>query len=95
MKRKFTLCKGVIINKISEGFYMVKDIQSDEEILMSISAKERLKHSGFDIGRIVYVVVSPYDLSRGRLLSQHDLKSEYASDLIKRKSELDSMDDDT
>lgn len=66
-KKGFTLRKGIVKRESAPKFYILKDVLSGEEIKTSISGKLRIQDFSLNIGENAYVVVSIYDLTRGRL----------------------------
>lgn len=79
MKKEFTLRKGIVVNRINKTHYLIKDVLHKREILVSIPVKLYLNSGGLEIGEVVYAIVSPYNLSKGRLYI----------DLIDDKSSID------
>jgi translation initiation factor IF-1 len=66
-KEGFTLRKGIVEKELAPSFYQIKDIITGKEIQTSLSGKLRVINFKLQIGEIVYVIVSKYDLTRGRL----------------------------
>ena len=62
-----TLRKGKVEEKSLPGRYLVRDIFDDNLIATLISGRLRMNDFDLEIGEIVYVVVSVYDRSKGRL----------------------------
>ena len=63
----FTLRKGIVEKELVTDLYQIKDILTGKEILTSLSGKLRVANFKLEIGEIAYVIVSPADLTRGRL----------------------------
>ena len=93
MKRIFTLRKGWVKERINERLYIVKDSMNNNDILVSLSGKQMQEKYSLEVGIDVYVVVSPADLKRGRLLGENDFKSEYARMILEDKIKLDNNQD--
>lgn len=89
MKQLFILRKGKVIDKISSTLYLVRDDFNDNEIVVSISAKQFINGFSLELLESIYVVVSPKNLTRGRVFTTLDEKSEYANRLLKDKKLLD------
>ena len=62
---------GVIIDNLSNGRFNVKLDDSDVEIIAHISGKIRTHYIRILPGDRVRVEVSPYDLTRGRIIYRH------------------------
>lgn len=63
----FTLRKGIVEKELAPKNYLLKDVLSGEEISTSMLGNLRMQDFSLKIGQIAYVVVSIYDLNRGRL----------------------------
>lgn len=83
------LRKGFIIDKKPNDMYIVSDIFNKEEIVMSLSGRERASVLKLKLNEIVYVIVSPYDTSRGRYYSKHQVKH-LNIDFESMKNDLDN-----
>ena len=92
MGEVFTLRKGTVIEIKSSSLYIIQDLFTKMKILMSISGKQHLNGLKLEIDEIVYVIVSPYDLSRGRLFSEQQVKH-LNIDFQSLKKKLDAGED--
>ena len=61
---------GVIVEALSNAMFRVK-LQNDHEILATISGKMRMNYIRILPGDKVGVEMSPYDLSRGRIIFRY------------------------
>ena len=59
-------CEGIVLEKLPNAMFRVK-LENDHEILAVISGKLRMNYIKILPGDKVTVVISPYDLSRGRI----------------------------
>lgn len=59
-------CEGIVLEKLPNAMFRVK-LENDHEILAVISGKLRMNYIKILPGDRVTVVISPYDLSRGRI----------------------------
>lgn len=66
-KQGLTLRKGIIEEKIFPGHYSVRDSLDNSLMTMSLSGKLRMINFDIEIGETVYLVVSIYDLSKGKI----------------------------
>ena len=69
-----TLRKGIVEEQVSSSFYLVKDIFTDDLISVTISAREHIGGLTFSVGETIYIIVSLYDLKRGRFYSNHQAR---------------------
>lgn len=60
--------KGIVLEKISLGMYLVKDISSEEEFTVVLSGKMLMNYIRLKVGQIICFEVSPYDSTRGRFI---------------------------
>ena len=58
--------EGTVLEKLPNAMFRVK-LENDHEILAVISGKLRMNYIKILPGDKVTVVISPYDLSRGRI----------------------------
>ena len=81
------LTKGIILKKISNANYIVKDLFDSRQIRMSVSGKKIMEFSKFNIGDIIYLQVFPYEKDRGRFFTELEIKKYFP---IEVKVELDN-----
>lgn len=63
--------EGTVIEPRSNGFFIVKLAQGDTEVLVHLGGKLRKHFIRVIPGDRVTVELSPYDLSRGRIIYRH------------------------
>lgn len=88
-EQSFVLRKGHVIEKTSSTLYLIRDDFNNNEIVVSISAKQFIDGFSLELEESVYVVVSPLDLMRGRIFTSTDEKAEYANKLFADKDLID------
>ena len=69
MSLELTLRKGVVIRKLGRGAYFAKDLLNENEILVTLSGKQNSNGFSFEIGEVIYIVVSTLDIKRGRVFT--------------------------
>ena len=72
--RAFFLRKGIVVEVIPNDLYVANDVFTKEKISVQISGRERMSGLELDIGETIYIVVSEYDLERGRYYSEHQVR---------------------
>jgi len=83
---KPTLTKGIVLQKKTNGQYLVKEIFSQKEIMVSLTGKERLLYS-YEKEDIIYVAKSEQSPGKGKLMTPTGLK--YNKYLNSLKADLD------
>ena len=92
MKQSLQLRKGIIKEAISKFEYLVEDVFNEEIINMTLFGKMKMVYPSLNIGDEVYVIVSPFELQRGRMANTTTFKMD--NDLFGQKLELDSKHED-
>lgn len=86
----FELRKCIVQQETFPGGYLTIDTINGEEVLMSLTGRLRMVGYSLQKGDVVYVTVSPYERSRGRIfLEERDFKMDHFNDLMLQKMELD------
>ncbi len=62
--------EGVVIDTLPKSEFKVK-LENQHEIIAHVSGKIRMNRIRILLGDKVTVVVSPYDLTRGRIVYRH------------------------
>lgn len=83
---KPTLSKGKILEEKRVGEYLVKDVFSQKEIIISISGKERM-HNSYKKGDVVYFAESSLLPEKGKLMTPIGFKRNFH--LASLKTEVD------
>ena len=62
---------GTVIECLPGAMFRVKVADIKEPVLTYISGKIRLHHINICLGDVVDIEISPYDLTKGRLVYRH------------------------
>lgn len=83
---KPTLTKGIILEKKTDGEYLVQEIFSQKEIIVFLTGKERM-HYSYEKEDVVYIAKSEQGYGKGKLITPSGFK--YNRYLNSLKAELD------
>ncbi len=83
------LRKARIKEIISHTEYLIEDLLDQEVLHMRVSGKQRMHYIRFELGDEVYVMTSPYDPKKSRLLTSTDFRMDDTNSLNRAKYELD------
>ena len=92
MNEQFKLRKAKFLGELEGSWHLVEDVLNGDLIKMSLP--RRFRNNSFEPkpGEFVYVMVSPYELNRGRYFSaKHDFRTDYYNDLMNQKDILDKL----
>ncbi len=68
-KKEGIKVKGKIVEKLPDSkFRVTLDLKDNPTVLVYISGKMKMNYIKIDVGDRVVVELSPYDLSRGRII---------------------------
>lgn len=68
-KKEGIKVKGKIVEKLPDSkFRVMLDLKDNPTVLVYISGKMKMNYIKIDVGDRVVVELSPYDLSRGRII---------------------------
>lgn len=68
-KKNIIKVKGEVVEKLPDSKFRVKlDLENDPVILAYLSGKMKMNYIKIDVGDIVDVELSPYDLTKGRVV---------------------------
>ena len=68
-KKEGIKVKGKIVEKLPDSkFRVTLDLKDNPKVLVYISGKMKMNYIKIDVGDRVVVELSPYDLSRGRII---------------------------
>ena len=71
MKTNKIIVEGKIMKKLPDTMFHVKLINNDNNILCYLAGKLRIHNIRVEEGDVVDVELSPYDLTRGRIIFRH------------------------
>lgn len=66
--------EGIVVQNYSNGFFQVQLVENNALILAYISGKIRINFIRIVVGDHVRVQMTPYDLSRGRIIYRYPRK---------------------
>ena len=68
-KKDIIKVKGEVVDKLPDSKFRVKlDLENQPVILAYLSGKMKMNYIKIDVGDIVDVELSPYDLTKGRVV---------------------------
>ena len=68
-KKEVIKVKGEVIEKLPDSKFRVKlDVQDHPIVLAYLSGKMKMNYIKIDVGDLVDVELSPYDLTKGRVV---------------------------
>jgi translation initiation factor IF-1 len=68
-KKNIIKVKGEVVEKLPDSKFRVKlDLENQPIILAYLSGKMKMNYIKIDVGDIVDVELSPYDLTKGRVV---------------------------
>ncbi len=68
-KKDIIKVKGEVVEKLPDSKFRVKlDLENQPVILAYLSGKMKMNYIKIDVGDIVDVELSPYDLTKGRVV---------------------------
>lgn len=68
-KKEVIKVKGEVIEKLPDSKFRVKlDVQDHPTVLAYLSGKMKMNYIKIDVGDLVDVELSPYDLTKGRVV---------------------------
>lgn len=68
-KKNIIKVKGEVVEKLPDSKFRVKlDLENHPVILAYLSGKMKMNYIKIDVGDIVDVELSPYDLTKGRVV---------------------------
>ena len=85
-KMKPTLSKGIITKRVKTGEYLIKDIFTENELVIKMSGKECMNYK-YEIGEEVYYAKSELRPELGKLMTPTGFK--YNEPIYSLKKELD------
>lgn len=83
------LSKGLIIKKITFNEYSIKDILTDKELVITITAKECMNYH-YEIGEIVYYATSELRQEIGKLITPIVFIRNQKMSLLKEEFDIDN-----
>ena len=68
-KKNIIKVKGEVVEKLPDSKFRVKlDLENNPVILAYLSGKMKMNYIKIDVGDVVDVELSPYDLTKGRVV---------------------------
>ncbi|MEO0293722.1 MAG: translation initiation factor IF-1 [candidate division WOR-3 bacterium] len=68
-KKEVIKVKGQVIEKLPDFKFRVKlDVEGEPVVLAYLSGKMRMNYIKIDVGDVVDIELSPYDLTKGRVV---------------------------
>jgi translation initiation factor IF-1 len=68
-KKNIIKVKGQVVEKLPDSKFRVKlDLENNPVILAYLSGKMKMNYIKIDVGDVVDVELSPYDLTKGRVV---------------------------
>ncbi len=68
-KKNIIKVKGEVVEKLPDSKFRVKlDLENNPIILAYLSGKMKMNYIKIDVGDVVDVELSPYDLTKGRVV---------------------------
>lgn len=68
-KKEVIKVKGEVVEKLPDSKFRVKlDVKDNPVVLAYLSGKMKMNYIRIDVGDIVDVELSPYDLTKGRVV---------------------------